>query len=116
MSAAAIELTQAFKLNSTIWVNLCAMCFGLCAVPASFVSIWAFKNLPTGYVLRASSLAMFLGAITRMGSFYKEEIKFWPILTGTIICACACPFFVNVQSVIANKWFSDKERALATAI
>lgn len=41
---------------------------------------------------------------------------FWPVLFGTILQACAAPFIINCQQVICNKWFSDKERALATAM
>ena len=114
MSPAAIKLTEAFGLSSTVWVNLCAISFGIFAVPASFLSIWAFKNYPTSLVLRLASLLMFVGALVRTTGFRYG--KFWPILVGTAMCAVAGPFFLNVTSVIANKWFSDKERALATAI
>ena len=114
MSPAAIELTRAFGLNSTIWVNLGAMSMALCAIPFSFVAIWAFKKFPTSHVLRIASIAILLGALIRMYGFAINE--FWPILTGTFIASCAAPFFVNVQSLIANKWFSDTERALATSI
>ena len=114
MSPAAIELTRAFELKSTIWVNLGAMSMAFCSVPFSFVAIWAFKKYPTSYVLRVASIVMFIGAILRMYGFVNKT--FWPILTGTVIASCACPFFINVQSVIANKWFSDHERATATAV
>jgi len=38
------------------------------------------------------------------------------VLLGTILVACSAPFIINCQVVVANKWFSDKERALATAL
>ena len=41
---------------------------------------------------------------------------FWPVLLGTIFQASAAPFIINSQIIVANKWFSDKERALATSL
>ena len=114
MTPAAVELTASFGLSSTVWVNLCAMSFGICAIPFTFISIWAFKKFPTSNVLRIASAFMFLGAQLRLLGFYLDE--FWPLLAGQIICASAAPFFINVQSVIANKWFSDKERATAQSV
>ena len=114
MAPAAVELTRAFGLNSTIWVNLAAMSVAITAIPFSFMAIWAFKKYPTSNVLRIASAVFLAGALFRMYGFVRDE--YWPILAGSTISACVCPFFLNVQSVIANKWFSDKERALATAI
>ena len=62
MTPAAVELTQSFGLSSTVWVNLCAMSFGICSVPFTFISIWAFKRYPTSTVLRLASAWMFTGA------------------------------------------------------
>ena len=42
--------------------------------------------------------------------------KFWPMLLGVIFQASATPFFINSQSYVVNRWFSDKERALATGL
>ena len=41
---------------------------------------------------------------------------FWPILLGTFLMASVASIFLNAQIIIANKWFSDKERALAMSI
>ena len=94
MTPAAVELTQAFGLQSTVWVNLCAMSFGICSVPFTFISIWAFKKFSTSNVLRFASVQMFTGAQIRLLGFYLDE--FWPFLLGTFFCASAAPFFVNV--------------------
>ena len=94
MTPAAVELTQAYGLKSTIWVNLCAMSFGICAIPFTFISIWAFKRFQTSNVLRIASIFMFLGAQLRLAGFYLDE--FWPLLLGQVICASCAPFFINV--------------------
>jgi len=35
---------------------------------------------------------------------------------GSVLCSCCNAFFSNVYTTIVNKWFTDKERALATAL
>lgn len=42
--------------------------------------------------------------------------SFYPVIIGTACCATTAPVFVNAASMLANNWFSDKERAFATAI
>ena len=57
---------------------------------------------------------MMIGSICRALCFWTE--KFWVVALGSYICSCCNPFFINVQSIIANRWFMDDERALATAL
>ena len=97
LSPAAVELTRAFGLNSTVWVNLAAMSVAICSVPFSFVAIWAFKKFPTSHVLRTASAVFLGGALIRMYGFTVNQ--YWPILAGTTVSATAAPFFLNVQSV-----------------
>mmetsp|Transcript_4223 Transcript_4223/g.5254 ORF Transcript_4223/g.5254 Transcript_4223/m.5254 type:complete len:177 (+) Transcript_4223:366-896(+) len=110
----AVPVQEAFQLNSSIAVNMCAMSFSLCAVPMTFVAVWAFSKFSTNFVLRMATTLQFAGAMFRMISIPTGY--FWPILFGTMLQACAAPFIINCQMVICNKWFSDKERALATSL
>ena len=55
-----------------------------------------------------------VGSILRAVCIYSDS--FWPIAIGHYLNNCSIPFFTIVMSIIANKWFTDKERALATAI
>ena len=57
---------------------------------------------------------MVLGQLIRVSCIWTDN--FWSVTIGTFLSNLANPFFVNVQSIIVNKWFTDKERALATAI
>ena len=57
---------------------------------------------------------MLLGALTRALCVVNDSI--WTIIVGGFLCSCCNAFFINVQPIIVNKWFTDKERALATAI
>lgn len=109
----AVPVQEAFQLNSSIAVNLCAMSFSICGVPMTFVAVWAFSKFSTNFVLRAATTLQFFGAMFRMVSIPTGY--FWPVLAGTMLQACAAPF-INCQMVICNKWFSDKERAVAMSL
>lgn len=101
-------------LRSSIPVNLCAMSFSLCSIPMTFVAIWAFSNYSLDPVLRVATTLQYFGAMFRCLSIVSGW--FWPVLFGTILQACAAPFLINCQIILVNKWFSDKERALATSL
>lgn len=80
----------------------------------TFVAVWAYANYSTNFVLRTVVSMQYFGAILRMVTLINGS--FWPVLLGTIFEACAAPFILNSQIIICNKWFSDKERALGTAL
>ena len=93
---------------------MCAMSFALLSPPSDLLSVYLFGKYPTDTVLRVASLISLTGAMFRFLSFGNEQ--FWPILVGTFMMASVASIFLNSQMIIANKWFSDKERALAMAI
>lgn len=84
------------------------------AVPMTLLSIWAFSNYNAMNVLRFVVSLMMIGSLLRAVCFWND--RFWPVVIGSYISNCCNAFFINVQAIIANKWFTDKERALATAI
>ena len=90
------------------------MSFSCCSVPMTFVAVWAYGKYSTNFVLRVVVTMQYIGALFRLVTVLNGF--FWPILCGTIIEACAAPFILNCQIIICNKWFSDKERALGTAL
>ena len=114
LAPVALVVQEAYELKSSIPVNLCAMSFSCCSVPMTFVAIWAYGKYSTNFVLRVVVTMQYIGALFRLVTVLNGF--FWPILCGTIIEACAAPFILNCQIIICNKWFSDKERALGTAL
>ena len=114
LAPVAMQVQEAYQLRSTIPVNLCAMTFSCCSIPMTFVAVWAFAKFSANFVLRAATSLQYFGAMFRLITIASGW--FWPVLFGTILQACAAPFIINSQIVICNKWFSDKERALATAL
>lgn len=90
------------------------MAFSCCSIPMTFVAVWAFAKYSTSFILRSAATLQFIGATFRL--LTVPTGWFWPILLGNILQACAAPFIINSQVIICNKWFADKERALATSL
>lgn len=110
----SIQMAQAYDLSSTLPVNMCAMSFALMSPPSDFLAVYLYGKYRTDYVLRAASLVVCIGALIRFFAFTSDE--FWPILAGTFLMSSVNSLFLNSQIIIANKWFADKERAIAMSI
>ena len=110
----AIQIAQAFELSSTITVNLCAMSFSLLSPPFDFLAVYLFGRFQSDSVLRVASCISFVGAMIRLVCL--RHYSFWPVVVGTFIMASVSSIFLNSQIIIANKWFSDRERAMAMAV
>ena len=109
-----IPIAEAFDQDSVFYVNLAVMIFALNMVPMTFASIWMFTWYSVTAVLRFAMTLMMVGATFR--AFCYETDNFWPVYVGSFLCSMSSPFFITVQSIIANKWFGDHERSLATAL
>ena len=103
-----------FELESVLTVNLMIAINMVNAVPMTFLCIWLYSRYSAAKVLRCVITLMLIGSIVR-ASCYKTD-EFWPVVVGSYLCSCCNAFFINVQAIIANKWFKDNERAIATAI
>ena len=110
----AIQTARAFDLDSVFYVNLSIAINMVNSVPMTFLCVYLYSKYSTSLVLRLVTTLMLLGAITRASCLWIDS--FWPVAIGGYICSCCNPFFINCQSIIANRWFTDKERALATAL
>ena len=110
----AIQVARAYGLSSTMTVNLCAMSFSLLSPPSDFLAVYLFSKYRTDNVLRVASFISFIGAMLRFASVSHQS--FWPVVLGTFVMASVASIFLNSQIIIANKWFSDSERAMAMAV
>ena len=90
------------------------MSFALCSPPSDFLAVYLFGRYRADTVLRVAASISFIGAMLRFFSLTTNE--FWPILAGTFMMASVASIFLNSQIIIANRWFSDKERALAMSV
>ena len=84
------------------------------SVPMTFLCVYLYSRYSTSLVLRLVTTLMMIGAMTRASCFWIDS--FWPVAIGGYICSCCNPFFINVNTIIANKWFPDHQRALAAAL
>ena len=55
-----------------------------------------------------------------MGSWFRMyailDDSFWPILMGYAWLSISYPISLSAATIIANKWYNDKERALVTSM
>lgn len=101
----AIPLKDAFNLKSAILVNFTIIINMINQAPTTFLSIWLFQRFRTDMVLRGVITLMLVGSIIRACSYFTNN--FWFVIVGSYMCGCCNAFWINVQTTIANKWFTD---------
>ena len=99
---------------SVFYANSAGIMQEFMQISFTFVSVWMYSKYKMACVLRLAILVLVFGACLRTLSIKID--KFWPIFFGQTLSSCCIPFLINVQIMIANRWFGDSERALATAI
>ena len=107
-------MAEAFELKSAIIVNFTIMMNMLNAAPMTLLCIYLYGRCRTDVVLRGVISLLTVGAVTRAICYFSDT--FWTVVVGSYLCSCCNPFFINVQTIIANKWFPDHQRALAVAL
>ena len=80
----------------------------------TIVSIFMYSRLKTATVLRLVITILMFGSLIR-AYCYIDDV-YWTLVLGSCLCSCCTSFLFNVQTTIANRWFTDKERATATAL
>lgn len=113
VSALTTQLSDAFGVPLTE-VDLAVSISAAAYFPAFIVSTLLYNRLECRTVLIIASLTMIIGGWTR--SLAAISNNFWWIVIGQGIIACSGPMVTCAISIIANNWFGDGERALATAI
>ena len=83
-------------------------------MPVDYICFLVYKNFRTDSVLRVATVIALCGICFRLYSYINEE--FWPILFGNFLMASVYGIYRGSFIMIANKWFPDDERVLATTI
>ena len=109
----AVQVAGSYGI-SVFLVNSVSIIQPITQITFTFVSIWMYDNFSTISVVRVAVLILLLGTVVRLGCVVTGD--FWPVFVGQLIASCSTPFFINVQTIIANTWFGDNERALAGAV
>ena len=110
----AIPIVAAFEVRDLFYVNMTIMAQVFAPIPMTFVSIWVYSHFKVSDVLRVIVSVQMFGAALRSLCTFNDSYE--AVAIGSILVACCNAFFINAQTIIVNKWFTDKERALATAL
>lgn len=109
----AKQIAQAFQVPVSR-VNWCSIIFSFIYPPMSFVAMKMYNEMRPSVVLKIASVNLFISGWFRMIAIIFD--KFWPILVGYAWLSITYPMTLSAATIIANKWFNDKERALVTSM
>lgn len=113
IAAVTTQVQQGFGC-SLLFVSSSITLAPLIYIPFSFLSIYLFNTYRRDKVLKGAAAVQIIGALVRMSAAYFETFE--PIFIGSLMLAATTPFGFNSISMIAEVWFSDKQRATATSI
>ena len=82
--------------------------------PVTFLCIYLFSHYKTATVLRIAITFQMIGGLIRGLCYFKDT--YWTIILGSWVCVSIFPFTINCQTIIANIWFTENERGIATAL
>lgn len=104
-------------------VNLLAVMFQICYIPGTALALYISKHYDLKKIMLAGGLLTTFGCVVRWIGGYSHEYSslssngsYIVVLVGTIFCALAQPFYLNMPARIASSWFAVKERDFATTI
>ncbi|UJR11609.1 hypothetical protein I4U23_015791 [Adineta vaga] len=103
-----------FNITST-QVNILAIIFVFLYVIGSILSIWLSRMLSIRAVIFIGSI-LNLGAFIRLFSLISPSNGYPALIIGQLFPAIATPLFVNMTTLFAARWFSSKQRDIATAV
>jgi len=113
LTSAADDISIAYGIDVSR-VNMCSIIFSILYPPMTFVAIYLYKVMTITQVSRICALNLILSGWFRM--LTVSTGSFWPVLVGYAWLSLGYPISLAGCTLIANKWFNDKERALVTSI
>ena len=114
--AISIPMSQYFGVSLN-WITMLSNVFNLTYVPMTFAAMYMFKKMPSALAIRIAAFLFLTGAwIRQLFALNISQPIFWPILLGQTLISCSFPILACAITLIANKWFGDNERELATSL
>lgn len=110
-----VDQTSNYFHLTTTDVNLFAFLFLFLCVGGTIMTIFSFRTLSMRWTMIIGSL-LNLGVLIRFVAFIDPSNSLSALIVGQICPALAAPFFLNSTALFAARWFSPKQRDLATAI
>eukprot|EP01114_Cavostelium_apophysatum_P015978 TRINITY_DN4470_c0_g1_i2.p1 TRINITY_DN4470_c0_g1~~TRINITY_DN4470_c0_g1_i2.p1 ORF type:complete len:481 (+),score=61.94 TRINITY_DN4470_c0_g1_i2:51-1493(+) len=97
---------------SITWVNMLSLVFMIAYVPFVFVASYALDH-------RGLRFGLLIGAfLTALGTWIRcvGKWNFYATFVGQTLCAIGQPFILNAPPKLAQNWFPDNQRTIATTI
>jgi hypothetical protein len=109
---------QYFQVNDTK-VNALSICYLALYLPGTFLSMWTFNKYSLRAGLLVGAFMTVVGGWIRYGSSFGDVpsgAAYGGLLFGQCISGLSQPFFTNIPAKVGSRWFSVKERDLATTV
>ena len=106
------EVRDAYKV-SEFYLNMWSFVFMIMYLPCNFLANYTHETLGVRYGILVATIFTAIGAWFKI--FVNLNFKFY-IMLGNIFAAFAQPFFLNASAFLANTWFNEKWRTIATTI
>ncbi|XP_077979486.1 solute carrier family 49 member A3-like [Glandiceps talaboti] len=100
-------------------INLFSLIFLILSIPMGFVAAWLLDTFGIRVSMVLASWVNTIGAVLRILStvhVVPMSVRFPLAMIGQVIAASAYPVFTSCPTKVANKWFSEKQRSVATMI
>lgn len=107
----ALQTGYGIKL---IEVNLAISAQQFLIIPGFILSAWMYTFMELKTIQMIAAVLTFLGGWLRMLTIISGD--FWWVVVGCTIVGASAAFQMGGLNIIANDWFGDKERGLATAL
>ena len=114
--AAALVDVKLYYGTSSAAVNSLAAVFMFAFAPAAAAASFVLGShgLRAGVLIGAALTAA--GCLVRLGGMHPGEGSLPWLFVGQTLAAVGQPFLINSPAMIANVWFGEHERTIATAI
>lgn len=113
LAPVAVLIDEAYEV-SLFEVDMCSMIFSATYVIFTFVAMPLYNKIGFTATIRIACLLFCSGCWVR--SLNMVHGDFWPILLGSIWLSCSYPFFLSAPGLLAQAWFPDHQRAIATTV
>ncbi|XP_070539488.1 solute carrier family 49 member A3-like [Ptychodera flava] len=117
-SPVATEAAKFYKVPVSR-INLFALMFLILSIPMGFVAAWLLDTYGLRLPILLASWVNTIGGVVRIIStleFVPKSRAFPVAMAGQVIAAIVYPVFTSCPTKVANKWFGENQRSVATMI
>ncbi|CAL4066994.1 unnamed protein product [Meganyctiphanes norvegica] len=120
INVAPVATLAAYYFKRPAWeINFFSVIFFIVAIPFTFIATYITKKTNLRMVMHIGAVLNATGAIIRAAAMVGSldiNVQFYLSLLGQTIAAMAQSFLLYLSAKIAQSWFPDTQRVLATSI